>query len=686
MKSLQITRLQKLAVRSGNLNLIQPLKKFLDVELARDSEGNTLAVLAVKFENFSLLELFLDWGVPAHITNNEGLTALDLANQKGLKRFVDFLEGFMNRSFDEVVHETNVSQCHKAESSNHYDKCIDITDFIDKHAGVEIIEWESEEEINRPANNEELQSRLDSVAVKIRKYRPNKNLDKSWSHVLIDLPVLSTDSVKGDLKFPKLSRFLGMLKEQKKDISCHVFFRYFDHLPSDQRPQFDDEELLGKLEEIGICFNELSLTSEQIKTSQVSIEVCEIVDAVLSEDYSISDLWVARILEQANSRDVLSREGEVEIAVRMDAALLSIKKLLNSIQSINIKEQILLYLNGTYSRMSSEIESDQSDDKLDKELFIETELELSETSEFLVFLLDNELTENIFIPRPTERDIVFLRGVVSIVLNGDVSKYDYFVNRYYQARNQFFESNLRLVYSLAKRYRTTNSLQIEDYLQFGFIGLLRAIEKWDYTLGYKFSTYATWWIRQSISRANSDFGLTIRLPVHISEKLYKLQIEQDRFERQGMEVSLQDLASALEVKEPVVRHLMEIDAKHISIEHLININSSELFFNSPDLSDDPKYIVCDERRSYYIARALEHLEDRERDIIVKRFGLFNEVPHTLEEVGQLAGITRERIRQIESKAIKKLSGPTCSTYFDGEDAYLNWKALEKTRIIKLSKP
>jgi RNA polymerase primary sigma factor len=248
------------------------------------------------------------------------------------------------------------------------------------------------------------------------------------------------------------------------------------------------------------------------------------------------------------------------------------------------------------------------------------------------------------------------------VAMGDVDDLEWIAEDGRRAKNHLLEANLRLVVSLAKRY-TGRGMLFLDLIQEGNLGLIRAVEKFDYTKGYKFSTYATWWIKQAITRAMADQARTIRIPVHMVEVINKLaRVQRQMLQDLGREPTPEELAKELDMTPEKVVEVQKYGREPISLHTPLGEDGDSEF---GDLIEDSEAVVPAEAVNFTLLQeqlhdVLDTLSEREAGVVSMRFGLTDGQPKTLDEIGKVYGVTRERIRQIESKTMSKLRHPSRS--------------------------
>jgi RNA polymerase primary sigma factor len=238
-----------------------------------------------------------------------------------------------------------------------------------------------------------------------------------------------------------------------------------------------------------------------------------------------------------------------------------------------------------------------------------------------------------------------------------------------EAKRRLIESNLRLVMSITRNY-TRAGVPLLDLIQEGNLGLIRAVEKFDYKLGYKLSTYATWWIRQAVTRALADQGRTIRLPVHVADQVKKLlRARRNLTQKLNRDPTTEELAKEAGVTVERVGELLELVEDPISLE--IPVGDGESLYGDlieDTSSDAPDTATATKLRSAELKRAMLRLSPRARSVLMRRFGLDGNPPQTLEQVGETLGITRERVRQLEARALRELRSvaPSLQLYLEGE--------------------
>ncbi|MBQ9072792.1 MAG: RNA polymerase sigma factor RpoD [Bacilli bacterium] len=279
-----------------------------------------------------------------------------------------------------------------------------------------------------------------------------------------------------------------------------------------------------------------------------------------------------------------------------------------------------------------------------------------------LLLDDNTLTKDLTINDPVRMYLKEIGQIKLLTLAEEGELADRITAGDEEAKNILAEANLRLVVSIAKRYVGRGMLFL-DLIQEGNIGLMKAVDKFDVTKGYKFSTYATWWIRQAITRAIADQARTIRVPVHMVETINKLaRVQRQLTLELNREPSEEELAKKMGTSVEKVREIYKISQDPVSLETPIGEEDDSHLgdFIKDERNLSPEEFATNEMLKDEISQVLETLTEREEKVIRLRFGLEDGKPRTLEEVGQMFGVTRERIRQIEAKALRKLRHPSRS--------------------------
>lgn len=265
-----------------------------------------------------------------------------------------------------------------------------------------------------------------------------------------------------------------------------------------------------------------------------------------------------------------------------------------------------------------------------------------------------------------ESGLVAVDELATLNAEGRLDDLDFKVRRKLQrtvrdgdrARQELIQANLRLVVSIAKRY-SGRGMQLLDLVQEGNLGLMRAVEKFDHSKGFKFSTYATWWIRQAISRAIADQARTIRIPVHMVETINRVRrTQRDLMQKLEREPTIDELAIAVDLTPARVREIQRISLDPVSLESPVGEDDSQLGdFLEDEGADRPVDVAARAMLGNDVVEALDELNEREKEVVRMRFGLIDGRARTLEEVGRAFGVTRERIRQIETKTLAKLRHP-----------------------------
>ncbi|CAD6877079.1 RNA polymerase sigma factor RpoD [Methylomonas fluvii] len=665
---------------------------------AIDEKGRSPLILAASKGHAETCRILLEAGADPRMRDNEGNDALTIALGRKmdslaelLKKFLSELESNVYAGATQSHHESNESE--KPNQLNSSDEAFDLSG------------WKSEEDSPPPPQDDECLARVSVTHQAISAHIPIDN-DEDWSDVDVDLPDSSRnnrriwdDEIRGEV----LRLFVVAIQER------HASHRWIEDIALEYEEDSDREhytvqQALEKiaLDHKGVSARELESRLASILEEQgvivddvewlmpdIPIPMDEGVEDIANEALSfLSELTSQNIAPQrlyekdmAKTVSLLSREGEAEIGniieKGLEEALIAVSGSVPAITEILcVADRILmneLPLGTMVNRQAIILPEDNgSADEIypfqedNEDIGENPASDLTVQIETIRDLLPNLSKENNHIMLDSLREVRLSGAFLDVLCNRlGQSKTDpvahfaleFALDKVTRAKSRMVESNLRLVYSIARKY-VRRGLSFLDLIQEGNLGLIKAVEKFDYRRGFKFSTYATWWIRQSITRAIADQARLIRVPVHMIESVNQVEWARDRIEQTtGQTADAANIARHLSIPIEKVTKALRASSEIVPIDSLIieDATNAEFFFSATSGPEESAMQIAlhDE-----LERMLDTLNSKESEVLRLRFGLNENDEQTLEEIGQVFMLTRERIRQIEAKALIKLRYPS----------------------------
>ncbi len=602
-------------------------------------------MLAAVYGHDEIIKMLLEEGVSLELVDSSGRTALKIAQESGHVKIQELLSD----AIASKLLDTNNKKSDLDES--------------------EYFGWQAEDLVRVPTNDITcikhailLQERISTH------FLIDRSLD--WSDVDFDLPSFyPLVSLKNDslhLKNLIITRFsFGIVSHR------HIY----NAIAADYGEQIKDEyiQLFSLLlKNSGIEVEENFELFVEADLDEPSPEQQELVDDIFYSLETSERDPLYSYFGAMRQFDLLDKDHEERFGQRMDSALIALSRHLANLADHDWQQLSGHSANETGNELVEEDNEEVADDEVSPLLFVDDDqdevvvgMEMEEEN-FWGYAskvrLGMEISDEIQIPRPSSKELAGITTKLVEINEGYRLPIKRAITTYRKVSNAFVTANLRLVVSIASRYRN-RGLDYDDLIQEGNIGLMKAVEKFDYRKGFKFSTYATWWIRQNITRAIADQARLIRVPVHMIESMNAVsRVERELEYKHGKDITIEHIAEA-------------VGRTAGQIEKIFRVREDCVFFD--DLSENPldylesvgnefrpDQITSDKELTQVIQDAVDDLGDRNAQVIRLRFGLDEGQDMTLEEVGQIFGVTRERIRQIELHAIKRLKHPTRCEIFE----------------------
>lgn len=671
--------LLKLAIKAGVKAAVAPLIRntYLNV---RDSNGLTPLMMAAMYGHDEIFRLLLLEGADPWLLDTNGRTAIQIAKTKG---FTNITQLVTSQDVDvEPVTEVTANLELQIESASDV-VCVDVSginevslayvipDAEDATESVSIgqeesdlLGWEAEDEVRLPLNDDTCVKQAVSAQNHISAHRPIDR-DFDWSDIDIELPsAVMPISSRKDL--PALNNLVlaglsgGIVSY--KQVHDAVIVDYGVQA-GDER----DARLVSLLENNGIEIEENVDLFIEFGAEEPSPEQLELADDIFYSLETSERDPLYTYFGAMRQFDLLDKDHEERFGQRMDSALIALSRHLANLADHDWQQLSGHSANETGNESVEEDNEEVADDEVSPLLFVDDDqdevvvgMEIEEEN-FWGYAskvrLGMEISDEIQIPRPSSKELAGITTKLVDINEGYRLPVKRAIATYRKVSNAFVTANLRLVVSIASRYRN-RGLDYDDLIQEGNIGLMKAVEKFDYRKGFKFSTYATWWIRQNITRAIADQARLIRVPVHMVESMNAVsRVERELEYKHGKDITIEQIAEAVGRTTGQIEKIFRI----IRGDTVFFDDLSEYALDNLECFDNefkPDQTASDAELTKLLNDSVNDLGGKMIQVLRLRFGLDEEQELTLEEVGQMFGVTRERIRQIEAKALLRLKHPT----------------------------
>lgn len=727
-KTKTLSPLLKAAIKAGALDVVK-LKIERGAQLnAVDSSGLSPLMLAAIFKQLDIFQYLIEAGASLELTDSKGMSAIDYAEESCVEEIKEIIAAITNKMTDgtnessllgEAISEKIIDQITESEidkekldfsktniepiNINEIEKEQNLIRDVDFHLidfNFELDEdlssdsdwvsdtfdfWLSEEETEIPENDLVCLAEAEKIYTKIvtHQYLDIDTID--WSDIEIDLPIKQEKTINIEEKFSNLYYLLIQSSTQ----GMVSYNQILQAIKSDIGEAYIDTVLpviLNLFGDLGVLIEDFKLFENYYEDKSVNVSDSLIADILINLNHELEgDLFSLNIyFSQIQKFELIDRDEEERIGLQMNIALLLLARKIANLpahywstivnifeNSPNIEENQIIIEGSVVDEeagVSGEIKNIGTSE-IDKENSLETK----ENNENLCFwdiviqLRTNHkfYESNQYIPRPKLKNLEKLLRIVEKDFIGiDSKEIINSIIKYKKVREKLIKANFKLVNYFSKKY-ALSGVPLEDLIQEGNIGLLAAVDRYDYQLGYKFSTYATWWIKQSITRAIANTNRLIRLPVHMYELVSSVENARKALEEESLSVTISSLAYKAECSELNVRKAISANCSVVFFDDISDEENEYLKENeiiSPFSGPEDVILAADLRRAIY--KQLADLDVRQAEILELRFGLKDDNDLTLEEVGSQFNVTRERIRQIEAKALKKLRHISRSEYLE----------------------